>query len=566
MIPDGSEIEGEGVDVIAAEGWHDAGITGAGVKVAILDGGFDGYESLLGKELPDSVTFRHFGPEPDPDAPASHKIHGVGCAEIIHEIAPGAELYLVRYQRWSGWVEAIDWLIEEDVDIISHSASWIMGPVDGTGRQTELVDEVVSSHGILWVNSAGNYARAHYRAEFTDEDGDGFHDFAPGENTMAVRNSGFVRAYLQWNDTWEGATQDYNLYLYDKDGNLIGSRGDDIQSGESGHVPAERAEVSTGNEVVYLAIQAYRVDRPGIVDILAPDCVVGYPEGTISIRSPADGFYTLAVGAALWNDDSLAWYSSRGPTEDGRLKPEISAPTDVQGAAYGALDRNFGGTSAACPHVAGAAALVWQAYPGLTPQEVRDYLMAEAVDRGPAGPDVGHGHGRLQLPSMATQETSPTSTPGPDVGGPTRIPGPTPTFTPLPKPTTGSYAVPTAVPGPPPETGAGAGAMLAGATVLVIGLGCGGMVLLLFGGIGLLILGGLGRRRRPVPYPPRRAPYQPPQPQVIRCQRCGSAVRMGARFCSTCGEPVVPARQCRRCGLVVPGNVGFCPRCGQPMQ
>ena len=47
MIPDGSEIEGEGVDVINAGVWHDAGITGAGVKVAILDLGFLNLKHLL---------------------------------------------------------------------------------------------------------------------------------------------------------------------------------------------------------------------------------------------------------------------------------------------------------------------------------------------------------------------------------------------------------------------------------------------------------------------------------------------------------------------------------------
>jgi subtilisin family serine protease len=400
-----------------------------------------------------------------------------------------------------------------------------------------VADKVVSDHGILWVTSAGNYATAHYRAEFTDEDGDGFHEFAPGENLMAVYNHGSVLVYLQWDDVWEGATQDYNLYLYDEAGNLIGGRGVDVQSGEPGHVPLEWLQAQTDGDTVYIAIQAYSVDRPGIVDILAPNSTVGYPDAQISIRSPADGFHALAVGAAVWDDDSLAWYSSQGPTEDGRLKPEISAPTDVSNASYGTLGDTFGGTSAACPHVAGTAALVWQANPDFTPQDVVDFLMAESVDRGPDGPDTGYGHGRLQLPPVEAAEPAPTSTPIP---GPTSTPGPVPTFTPLPKPTVGTYAVPTSVPAPPAESSAGAGTMLIGATVLVAGLGCGGVVLLLVGGIGLILLA--SRMPRPVPHPARPEPYPPspppPQPQAPRCRYCGSTVRVGARFCPECGRPI----------------------------
>ena len=53
-VPLGS-VTGEGVSLIGADSWHAAGFTGTGVKVAILDSGFEGYTSLLGSELPPSV-------------------------------------------------------------------------------------------------------------------------------------------------------------------------------------------------------------------------------------------------------------------------------------------------------------------------------------------------------------------------------------------------------------------------------------------------------------------------------------------------------------------------------
>jgi hypothetical protein len=50
------DVVSEGVGLINADNWQAAGFTGAGVKIGILDVGFDGYEDLLRTELPASVT------------------------------------------------------------------------------------------------------------------------------------------------------------------------------------------------------------------------------------------------------------------------------------------------------------------------------------------------------------------------------------------------------------------------------------------------------------------------------------------------------------------------------
>ncbi|MFZ1753621.1 MAG: S8 family serine peptidase, partial [Caldilineaceae bacterium] len=57
----------------------------------------------------------------------------------------------------------------------------------------------------------------------------------------------------------------------------------------------------------------------------------------------------------------------------------------------------FSGTSAAAPHVAGAAALVKQAYPQASPAEIRAFLQGRALDVGAAGRDTQTGVGRLWL-------------------------------------------------------------------------------------------------------------------------------------------------------------------------
>jgi subtilisin family serine protease len=141
------------------------------------------------------------------------------------------------------------------------------------------------------------------------------------------------------------------------------------------------------------------------------------------------------VGAVHWADDALEPYSSRGPTADGRIKPDIAAPSVVDSASY--VDEGFNGTSAATPHVAGAAALVMQAHPEFKgdPQALAEFLQGLAVDLGDSGPDNTFGAGRLSLgdapqPELAEapaaaetdaeRDIRPTSTPrpAPEVGLP----------------------------------------------------------------------------------------------------------------------------------------------------
>ncbi len=62
-----------------------------------------------------------------------------------------------------------------------------------------------------------------------------------------------------------------------------------------------------------------------------------YSEPAGSLAIPADSPYAIAVSATDWSDDSIHSYSSRGPTEDGRIKPDLVAPSGVSSATYGDL-------------------------------------------------------------------------------------------------------------------------------------------------------------------------------------------------------------------------------------
>lgn len=546
-VPDAGATEGEGVAIIGAQAWHLSGFTGAGIRIGVLDLGFYGYQDLLGVELPNDVTVKTFG------LYDNEEVHGTACAEIIHEVAPDAELLFAWYDGSDAAMgEAVDWLVGQGVDIISHSAAGLSGPRDGSEWDARLVDSV-AARGILWVNSAGNEALSHYRGIFTDQDGDAVHEFAPGEEMLALYsydNEGYIKVALSWQDDWEKPAQDYDLFLYDGEGNILAASRN-TQSGQPGQEPVEIITYETNGETVYAVVAAYNVDRPLTLDIFARGADVAYPSAEYSVCSPADAVGSLTVGAVNWWNDTLADYSSHGPTTDGRLKPEISAPTGVSGSTYG--DRGFNGTSASCPHVAGAAALVWQAYPEFTRQEVVDFLLDHAVDLEGDGPDTGSGYGRLQLPAPPP---FPPSTISP---APLPLTTPMPIWTPVPLPS------PTPVVYVTPESPSQAEVVLLPSLSLMIGgLGCVGGTMLLIGGIGMLVLRQRARQAQPslpVPYPMPAA-----QPPPVRCRFCGATVRPGARFCSTCGHRLAAPRYCRYCGTRLRENSRFCPGCGRIVQ
>lgn len=77
------------------------------------------------------------------------------------------------------------------------------------------------------------------------------------------------------------------------------------------------------------------------------------------VSTPADADSVLAVGGTNPYKDMRIYFSSAGPSSDGRLKPEVCAPAEVMAAGNRGMSHVFG-TSFSCPLVAGFAACVWQ--------------------------------------------------------------------------------------------------------------------------------------------------------------------------------------------------------------
>ncbi|MHB1293989.1 MAG: S8 family peptidase [Anaerolineae bacterium] len=156
-------------------------------------------------------------------------------------------------------------------------------------------------------------------------------------------------------------------------------------------------------------------------------CVAAGNDGPspYTVGSPGCARSVITIGAAS-DLDRVASFSSRGPTSDGRRKPDVVFPgVDIvaarangtaMGTIYDAYYVAASGTSMATPHAAGVAALLKQAQPSLTPEEVKNRFVAAAVD---LSTDVNaQGAGRVDAYRALHPEATPTPTPEPEPENP----------------------------------------------------------------------------------------------------------------------------------------------------
>ncbi len=132
-------------------------------------------------------------------------------------------------------------------------------------------------------------------------------------------------------------------------------------------------------------------------------------DGRVSISAPSDGDSVLAVGACD-NNGVLASFSSRGPSADGRIKPDFVAHGANTWCLSGYDDSTYvtaSGTSMATPNAAGVGALLLEMKPSLTPMQLRETLRKSANNA--ATPNNDYGWGVIDARAAAAYPANDTS-------------------------------------------------------------------------------------------------------------------------------------------------------------
>ncbi|GET35368.1 S8 family serine peptidase [Microseira wollei] len=262
-----------------------------------------------------------------------------------------------------------------------------------------------------------------------------FYDFDPGSGVDVLQRiklpAGFSLLCLQWDDpffTTNGVDTDLDVFLLDAATKSLVASVDDSTLSQSPFTFLFNIN-STGETAEYDLLIALRpgTQAPGRIKYLP---LAGLPPGEKVVQEYATNSPTIFGNPAAVNSFTVAatdyfaqeepaLFTSAGPVEilfnpDGtrkatpeiRQKPTAAAVQRTNTSFFGDLDPltrdpegdgfpNFSGTSASAPHAAAIAALVKQANPNFTPQQIYDRLTSTAKDIGAPGYDNLTGYGLI---------------------------------------------------------------------------------------------------------------------------------------------------------------------------
>ena len=477
--PNFGPTTGQEVGVTNAAAWHTAGIQGALVRVGIIDY-FDmsWWNPAEHGPVPTLANGHAFCADTTGLVPSLCTLageidssqgldHGVAVAEIVKDMAPQAEIFIATVGSVSDLMAAVNWFAVSGVSIITRSlgSAWD-GPGDGSGPLDAVVD-AAAAYNMVWFNSAGNEAVDHYlkRSVPTNLGANQYVDFddGPGVDTWLRIDRGSPQSScfcvwfdgIRWSTDWyvtdktdyaiefwqpttlsaPGLTNPHaNPGAFDVTPIPVNPFGAAIHVVDSAQVfgadPIEASDLSffPSQPFVYL-----RMKRNGFTSVGAmPDVVEialaggaieqGYASAAGSASGPVVDSRNpslLAVGAVdIATSPAIAYYSSQGPTPDGRIKPDIAAPACFYSTIFGSC---FQGTSASSPAAAGMAALLLGHGLAVRGDPLAALVRHLTIDRGPPGPDNAFGVGEIQLPAPPSIPVSTSASKYVPLAAPTRI-------------------------------------------------------------------------------------------------------------------------------------------------
>jgi len=366
-----------------------------------------------------------------PGAPDTTGAEGTAILEVVHDLAPGAALWFGHFGGPFGTVldfNATVNCLAQRVDVVVDDINWFnAGPYDGTSVVSRNTATALNSPGTrlrAYVTAVGNQGSTHYQEAYRPCPGpQPFHLFSATaatldrgglgtrcDNPIVVPAGATLRVLVQWDDPWGASCNDYDVYIFAHDSPTPLAASQNFQF--CAQNPAEMLvwrNDSSSPTTVDLVLAPIGEVQPRTFDIFVLGGSPNYYTPASSVPNQADApGGVLAVGAINSFDqdhDQIAPYSSRGPTNDGRTKPEVTGIDGVSVTGAGGFSTPFLGTSAAAPHIAGILALLLECRPSLRAGEpgdapaqdrlaLRNAMLLTAVDLGDPGADNTYGAGR----------------------------------------------------------------------------------------------------------------------------------------------------------------------------
>jgi hypothetical protein len=436
---------------------YSIGIGGAGINIGVLSDSASAARvaALISSgDLPPNVTVL-------PGQASSGNDEGTAMMEIIHDLAPGANLFFATANggqaNFANNIRTLRFVYH--CDIIVDDVTYFAEGAFQDGTVAKAVNDVVGD-GALYFSAAANSGNLTFGTAGTWEG-----DFLNGGIASALINNaegapvlvhnfgtvGLPKLFnvlktsgsgisLKWSDPLAGATDDYDLFVLNSTGTAIKGVSFAAQTGTQdpfefvsngtncGTAQASGYCAAAGDQIVAVlysgSARALRLDmHRGTITIATAGSTFGHNAGA----------NTMSMAATFWNSSKtgtkpftgaanpIESFSSDGPRKiffnpDGTpitpgnvlfatnggttlQKPDATAADGVSTRTPGFLP--FFGTSAAAPHAAAIAALVKSAKPGLTNTQIRSLLLNTTVDNMAPGADRDSGYGILMaLPAV----------------------------------------------------------------------------------------------------------------------------------------------------------------------
>jgi len=394
-------------------------VNGSGVKIGVLSDSVDHLASVQANgDLPGVTVLQN--------APGNSG-EGTAMLEIVHDLAPGAQLYFAT--AWLGSAS-----FANNIIALANAGCKVIVDDIMYFSESPFQDDVISkavntvtSNGVLYFSSAGNSGNKNDGQSGVWE-GDyqplsnpypflfhsSVHNFGGGDTTNQINKASGAYT-LFWADPLGDSSNDYDLYILNPNGTAVVWASDNTQDGDDD--PYE-ALVGGGDIAGYQVVVAkwsgsnrfiYFSSNRGLLERSTAGQIRGH-------AAAENGFGVAAVEARgmttpFNGSESVETFSSDGPRRvffnpngsaitpgnfsstggQVRMKPDIAAADGVKTATPGF--NPFYGTSAAAPHAAAIGALIVSKKPDITLSEIRDVFEKTALDIEAAGWDRDSGWG-----------------------------------------------------------------------------------------------------------------------------------------------------------------------------